>query len=331
MNTLERRVTDALHEQVDELPISTKDLAQLQRELHRRARGPELRDRRWVGSRPWQLVVAACAVTGVVLGVLSLRSDPEPPKLPAGPGPITLTELAGVWKVQDPDNPWLWIFGADGTLTHSDGPDVPLTPVEGTAWTVTPVSGGFQTVNDTARWRTGDGVTGAGACIVTWGATLSTEGRMQGTVKQAGPTCQLQPSDEVWEWIRISPASIAGTNLSPHGAITNEEILTGTTKLFGTWLLKGTGKVLAVQPSATGPGREQAQYTLYDFGVAAEPETGTVRWQTDGWTFVLTPDQGTCSAVYEKAAYRTSTMVATLAVGSCARLGGAIDTWIRLN
>ena len=81
MNTLERRISDALRAYGEGLDMTTKDIDRLEQGLEPKQEA--LRKQR--RSRIWQAAVAACAVTGVILGALALRSDPAPPPVPARP------------------------------------------------------------------------------------------------------------------------------------------------------------------------------------------------------------------------------------------------------
>lgn len=311
MNTIERRVSDALHEQVDELPLSTTDLAQLQRELHRRAHAPQSRQRLRTGSRTWQLAVAACAVTAVVLGALALRSDPEPPKLPAAPPPISLTDLAGIWRVDDEDTPWLWTFTTDGRVTHVDTAGAWMDD-DLQEWTLRPAPGGFTEVSPDAV-----------PCQATWATAISRQGRMLLHVTAATPTCGVAPSPDVWDFTRISPPSAASTTMSSNWGSSDASVVTQTGQVMGTWLFPATGTLLAIDTSG--------DYTVSTFDTLNRPETGTVA-VTGAGSLVFTPASNpTCTAVFTSVTSRNSTLAATVADESCTRLTGATDTWLRLN
>lgn len=307
MNTMERRVTSALHEQVNDVPISAKDLAQLQRELHRRARAPQARPQRRRGSQVWQLAVAACAVTGVVLGALALQSHPEPPRQPAGPAQITNSDLAGIWRnEQFPGLLWRFSqYGVSGTHNSeglfTGGPD----------WTVLPGAGSL-TLNSKAP-----------RCDLQMRTTITPVGRMSATVTKADPTCPFLMG-EVADFTRVSPVSIAGaeaTSLLPAAAPAR---VTKPEQLRGAWLLRGTGEVLTVNAADV--------YRITDLGVTPpERQLGNVAVEGDG-SVVFTPmDSPGCPSVYASVSSRGNSLEATRADSSCDRLGAPTDTWIRLT
>ena len=180
MNAIERRVSEGLRAYGEGLIMTTQDIDRIERELEtRRPASPSPRRVRF-----WQGAVAACAVTGLVLGAFALRDDSEASTQPAGPPPITLAQLEGIWRVADSD--WLWRFGADGTVTLSNTPNL-LTGVGTTpAFTVRPTPGGFLAENDPGEPE---------GCSMVWDATISPEGRMRAreTGQRVGCTVALEP------------------------------------------------------------------------------------------------------------------------------------------
>ena len=117
MNTLERRITDALRAYGEGLDMTAKDIDRLEQELEPRQEAHRQQRR----NRIWQAAVAACAVTGVVLGALALRGDPEPPKVPTGPPAQTTKGLEGIWLLNDGSG-YLWTFSVDGKLRYTNQP-----------------------------------------------------------------------------------------------------------------------------------------------------------------------------------------------------------------
>jgi hypothetical protein len=320
MNALERRITDALRGRGEGLVMTTQDIDRLEQQFAERI----MADRKERRGAIWQAAVAACALTGIVLGVLALRNDSQPPS-PISPTEIAPTQrttsvFAGLWRIDSGvAKGALWLITEDGAASGNGNADELFTGSP--QWTVVPGPGGLTlTKVDTP------------ACQLTWSVSLETEGRMRVTVTRAGPTCP-DPFGKVADFTRLSPASSAGARIRSFWPTIAPEVVTDPTKLAGTWLLSGTGRVLTVRaPNPDlGVGWEgTSRYSLRDLGNAAALETGIVRWQQDGWTIVFDPDEGDCTTVYESTTSRTSTLVGTLAVGSCGRFGGATDTWIRL-
>ena len=260
--------------------------------------------------------MAACAVTGVVLGALALRNGPEPAPQPAGPPPLTRAQLAGIWSYDS----WLWTFHADGRLTQTDAPYDPEAHSSGDAMTYGPAPGGFVQ-------HTGSGAT---ACDLTWAATLSAEGVLRATeTKESGAGCGPgSPADpgappEAREFTRVSPVSVAGANLALLWPTVAPEPVPDLVKVRGTWLLRGTDTILTID--------EAGRYALRTFDTLNQPESGRASVPTAG-SLVFTPLRSpTCPARYQQVTSRNSTMEATLATGSCLRLFAATDTWIKIN
>jgi hypothetical protein len=264
------------------------------------------------------VAVAACAVTGVVLGALALRNDPAPPNTPAGPPASATSGLVGIWSYDS----WLWTFTADGKLTQTNRPYDPLEQSDssGGPITYTPTPEGFIEHVGTA----------AEPCDVAWTATISPDGRLRAApTKESGSGCEPgSPATpgalpEVWEFTRVSPASVAGANLDLLWPTTRPFAVNVLDNVVGTWLFPATGTVLAVTASG--------DYTLRTFDTLYAPEKGKVSVPGAG-SLVFTPRSNpTCTAVLTSVTSRNSALVAAAADGSCGRLTGATPTWIRIN
>jgi hypothetical protein len=318
MNTLERRISEQLRAYGEGLDMTTQDIDRLEHELE--AKQEQRRATRKVGAaRIWQGAVAACAVTGVVLGALALREDPAPP--PAGPPPITLAELEGIWRLADlppgatfpEDAQWLWRFTADGRLIQSERPDILTAPIPADATTVRPAPGGF------IAGDPGD------PCEITWAGAISAEGRL--TMREAAWTaaCTDPGSSEVWTLKRVSPVSVEGaaTGATTRLQVRDPQPVTDTVTLQGTWILAGTGKLLTIDPSGN--------YAVQDLGFTDEPETGLVVARPDG-TVTFTPEGNAgCRADYSRISSDNVSLKTTIGKDSCGRLAGIADTWHRIN
>ncbi len=316
MSTIERRIADGLRAYGEKLDMTTQDIDLLEQglELKRQASRKERR------SRIWQGAVAACAVTGLVLGALALRNDLEPPAQPAAPASpaLSTTELAGIWSFDS----WLWTFTEDGKLTQTNQPYDPLDQTDSTGAPATygPTLGGFVERRGTS----------AEPCDLTWAATISPDGLLRAIpTKESGSGCETgSPADpglpqEVWEFTRVSPVSTAGENLESLWPTSVALPVDDLTNVVGTWLFPDTGTLLAI--TSTG------EYAVRTFDTLYRPETGTVS-VTGAGSLVFTPsDSPTCSADFDKVTSRNSTLDVTVAEGSCGRLTGATDSWIRIN
>ena len=127
----------------------------------------------------------------------------------------------------------------------------------------------------------------------------------------------------MWEFTRVSPVTVAGADLDLLWPTDDPELVASVPKVQGTWLLRGTDRILSLTPNGG--------YAMHTFATLNRPETGTVKVGKAG-ALVFTPaGTPTCTARYESTVTRNSSMDATLVPGSCARLGGTTDTWIRIN
>ena len=310
MTAIEHRISEGLHAYGEGLDMTAQDIDRLEDELELRRQAP----RRQRQGSLWQGVVAACAVSGVVLGALALGDDLRGETPPAAPPSLTPAQLEGIWRVSGSD--WLWRFSPEGTLTQSNTPDLLAGVGSTSASTARPTPGGF--ILEDAGDPPG--------CFGIWAATISAEGRMRATEAGHSDACPegTDPSPlGTWELTRVSPVSVAGAATMPDRAPSDPRSATYPALLSGTWLLRGTGTLLTVNASA--------DYALHDLGAADEPETGRVDARSDG-VVTFTPDDGSgCSAVYRSAVLTNTSMDTHLADSSCNRLAGTSDTWIRLN
>lgn len=324
MNAIERRVTEALRTFGEGLEMTTQDVNRLEQELEQK-RVKHAAARRRQRNRLFQAAVAACAVAGVVLGALALRSGPEPTPGPAVSPPVTLAQLEGIWRVDGSD--WLWRFTTDGRVIVSDKPDLLTAAVPGDAPVVRPATGGF-IVSDPA----------SPPCEARWSASISADGHLHAVQPAETPACPgedgIAGPGSTWDLTRVSPASSAGrastSNFTPIGpvkvALENQDAY-----LEGTWLLRGTGTLLTVVKEAD-PAAHEFTYAAQDLGATTEPRTGTMRARLNGQVVFWPPEgTGSCTIEYESVITDGSTLDATLAAGSCDRFGGVNDTWVRLN
>lgn len=310
MNTLERKVSESLRAYGEGLVMTTQDVERLEQGLEKKQdqRHAARKARR---ARVWQAAVAACAVTGVVLGAVALRDDPATP--PASPAAVTVAELKGIWRVDHAGGPSnLWTFHADGRMTTSDGLEALLQPERDSTWTVGTAPGGFTLTADPLN----------GSCTMTLTGSITPEGTLSSTVSAVAGGCPIDVG-YVWPLTRISPRSTAGAGLTSAYATTAAQDVTNLVPLMGTWVLRGTGTILGIYSSL--------DYVVLEPGAATPQLTGTVSRDPDGSIVFKPQTEPACTAVYESVTTDTSTFVAQLADGSCNRLGSTADTWVKLN
>lgn len=316
MSTTERRVSELLHAYGEELQMTDHDIERLEQDIERQhAHDRTVRTRTARTTPIVQAAVAACAVAGVVLGILALRDRPAP--APSGPPPVPTSQLAGIWRLDDGSG-WLWRFTPDGKLLQSRSPDLLTATVPSDASAVRPAPGGF-VVQDPADDP---------ACVGSWTATISTEGRLVAREPDETAACPgdngvVDPPAAPWLLTRVSPVSAAGAAIVPGKTVWQPRAVQAPAFLTGTWLLRGTGTLLTVDASAA--------YAVQDLGTGGGAVTGTVAVGTDG-TVTFTPKGSTsCPATYASATYSETQLDIALATGSCGRLGGSTDSWVRLN
>lgn len=312
----ERRLTTALRTYAGGVDVTDADLDRLEAQLDERLHPTRSREPR---RRPWQLAVAACSVTALVLAGTALWRTSTDETLPAAPS-VTPADLAGVWMVDEPEsNGHLWHFTADGRLTASSHPDEYLA-LEADLERYTLGAGDALTLSDEP---------GCPAKV-----RLTPEGTMTLAGLNASADCETFPKGTDWHFIRVSPLSVAGAALTehpnaelPHAAA--EPVFMHDVK--GTWLLRGSGTLLVLRNTS----EDEGEYVADDDGDGPDlaDERGIATLGPDGG-LVLHPSEGAgqaCDTVYERVVTTGITVEAELADSSCGRLGGAQSTWVRLN
>ncbi len=311
----ERRVTTALREYARGVDVTDEDLDLLEARLHERLHPAARRDR---GRRRWEWAVAACAVAALVLAVTALWRTRVEETMPATPPVVTPADLAGVWLSEYPrGGGWLWHFTLDGRIGFTNTAKAYVTASEHRQ--------PFALEGDVL-----DFPENGQRCHAT--VRQSDEGRMTLTPVLGTPQCDLFDDGDVWDFVRVSPASLAGAmlvsgpNEEDRRPATEPEFMTD---VAGTWLFEGTGTVLVVVRSSPREG----EYFIDSEGNGVHPdERGAVALPPDGG-IVLRPagaGQG-CETVYSRVVSTGVALQLELADTSCGRLGAARDTWIRLN
>lgn len=310
MNALERRVTDALHHYAEGLTMTDVDVDRLQRRLQ-----DQIRPSRRGGWRAgWQWAVAACTVLALAVGGFVLWGDRDAPA-PATGG-LKLADLVGVWRVVD-DPPtttwWLWTFTADGRVSFTKSAKGWLDP---------------EAESRPFRIQEGKVFITVDGCEESFTPDRSAEGRLT-LVTAAVSSCA--PESEMWELIRISPASVAGTQMraEPSGP---SVAVKDVDWLRGSWLLEGTGTILLVDRAAPDAA---ITYLLDDEGdvLGTPDQLGTVLFRPDGSVVFRNGAAGGpgCDIVFDQVVARYRTLYTRVATSSCMRFSGATDTWLSLN
>ena len=312
----ERRLTTALRTYTRGVEVTDADLDLLEARLEERIHPTTPRVPR---HRPWQLAVAACAVTALVLAATALWRTGADETLPASPS-LTPADLAGVWMVDGGQSGGhLWHFTPDGRRTTTDNPEEYFALDEDLG-PYTLGAGDVFTLSEDAN------------CPAT--VHLAPEGTMTLTGLSESSDCGIFTSGEKWRLIRVSPVSLSGATLTKHPAAgpafpaAEPETMS---ELAGTWLLRGTGTLLVLR--TTSP--RSADYVLDDDGdgPAAADQHGTATLLADGG-LVLHPTEGDeqgCDTEYQRVLTSEIRFEAELADSSCGRVGGAQSTWVRLN
>ena len=121
----------------------------------------------------------------------------------------------------------------------------------------------------------------------------SGEGRMSLTPLEGQPDCGPFVDGEAWSFIRVSPVSVAGAALTqrPNSAAPSPaRVVESVNDVAGTWLLQGTGTILARPVAGSSDG---AEYLVDDDGDgwAEADQRGTVTLGPDGGV-ALHPTEG---------------------------------------
>ena len=302
---------------VDGIQVSAADVAGLESEfIVGRASRPQRRAWR---NQNW--LVATCAVLALALAVAALSIIGGERGVPAiaslldsASRPLTAADLVGVWRVDDDPTPIVWVLHANGTMAIWSAPeDVTRDRSEqGFAYTVV---GGVLTL----RWRD--------TCTASWALSEVVPGRLRAdlvTTGSCGPRSLGRLSSVL---TRVVPA--ATSEVKPKYVAGMPDRVQWLSALEGTWLLSGTGRLLAVDDAGHYVVSDDAG-TVDDKGRVPLVEEGTVTLAADG-SVVFTAKGEHCTRTYAPVRSDYATMDARLAHDSCGRLGGAADTWVRLD
>lgn len=312
----ERRVTTAMRAYAHGLDVTDADLDRLEAAVGERLHtGPRQNGPR----RPWEWAVAACAVVALVLAVAAVWRTRVEETVPAMPPSVTPADLAGVWLSEYPrGGGWLWHFTLDGRIGFTNTARAYVTVSEHRK--------AFVLEGDVL-----DFPEGGQRCRAA--VRQRDEGTMTLTPVRDRPQCDLFDDGDVWDFVRVSPVSVAGTTLAEGPNEDDRRPAAepdSLTDVAGTWLFEGTGTVLVVVRSSAREG----EYFVDEEGDGVRPDQrGTLVIPPDGG-IVLRPAGGVeqgCETVYSRVVSTGVSLQLQLADSSCGRLGAARGTWIRLN
>jgi RNA polymerase sigma factor (sigma-70 family) len=301
----------------DGIQVSAADVAGLESEfIVGRASRPQRRAWR---NQNW--LVAACAVLALALAVAALsivggeRGVPAiPALLDSASRPLTAADLVGVWRIDDDPRPIVWVLHANGTMAIWSSPE-DLRRGRSEPGFAYSVKGDVLML----RWRD--------TCTASWALSVLAPGRLRADL-ETGASCG--PRSPGWlssVLTRVLPT--AAGELRPKYIGGTLDRIQWLSSLTGTWLLSGTGRLLAVDDAGHYVVSDDAG-TVDDKGRVPLVEEGTVTLAADG-SAVFTAKGEHCTRTYASVRSDYATMDARLAQDSCGRLGGAADTWIRLN
>ncbi len=299
------------------LEVRDADVARLESEF---IVGRSTRPQRLVRQRQnW--LVTACAVLALALAVAALSIVGGERGMPATPSssvsasrPLTAADLVGVWRVDDDPGPIVWVLRASGLMA---------------IWSAPEDLRRDQPEQDFAYSVKGDVLTlrRRNTCTASWGLSVLAPGRLRAELVTGGSCGHRRPGWLSSVLTRVVPA--AAGEVKPKYVGGTLERVQWVSALKGTWLLSGTGRLLAVDESGRYVVSDDAG-TVDDRGRVPIVEQGTVTLAAEG-SVVFTAKGEHCARTYAAVRSDYATMDARLAQDSCGRLGGAADTWIRLN
>ena len=274
----------------------------------------------WRGRRPLTLAVAAaCLVLAVALAAVLLIGRPVPRPVPAVPTPNALTaaDLVGVWRFDVWSDVPVWEFRADGRLASWNGPEDLLDrlsqepgrfAVEANVLTVTPSPG----------------------CTLRLGMSPPLGARIAVTKLSISSVCARRFYDNWWVNASltrilptpdpaIQPGYQVGTQLQP---------VTRMTDVNGTWLVRGTSRVIAVSEGRYVSGNRMSD--VDSRGVRSVDEQGTVQVVGHG-EITLQPEGASCKRRFVNVTTDYARLSLRLSGDSCGGSSAPEESWLRLN
>jgi hypothetical protein len=219
-----------------------------------------------------------------------------------------------VWRVDADPSPIVWVLKANGEVAIWSSPE-DLRSDQSEQGFPYRLEGNLLTL----RWRD--------TCTASWAVSVLASGRL-GADWVSGGSCG--PFSPWWLSSVLTPVvPAAAGEVKPKFIGGTLERVQWQSALKGTWLLSGTERLLAVDETGDYVVSDHAA-TVDDNGRVPLVEQGTVTLGADG-SVVFAVKGEDCARTYAPVRSDYATMDARLAQDSCGRLGGAADTWIRLN
>ena len=255
MSIDERQVRAALQASRDALALTDQDIERLRADLHQRIRADQPRP---IRTRLWA-VAAAVLVLLAVVGTINWARKQQPPRPAEGLSQVGA--VVGVWKGTDIAYPFIVVLRADGSLQSYSLSNGLLNraSVSGSTFTADPGTGRYRVTGGQVEMTNTEDP--GRDCQYGFTGRWIADGQLRLTqASEAGTDCGA-PLPPV-TLIRVSPASPAGESYSA-AASSPLSTVTVTNQLDGTWLLRGTGMILAIGWTLPPAG---VQYSLDDKG-----------------------------------------------------------------
>ena len=273
--------------------------------------------------RPPMFIAAAATAVLVLAAILaavavSWRSHPVTPA-----APIPVGGDIGVWKGVDAAFPYIMVLRADGTVQAYSLSNGLLSSRSVSGSNLIPLdasAGRHRVVNNTLELTN---VIGPDLdCSYGFVGEWVSDGRARLTeVSRTGPECGSDPPRPPFSMIRVSPASPAGLAYSASGT-DSVSTVTDTREVAGTWLLRGTGVIVAI--GWTLP-LTAVQYSIDDKGAidAGPADDGVITVPSRGQLVLTSGSRSMCGPItLHDASVSDSAMTAQVDADPCHRFAG---------
>lgn len=313
MSIEQSQVRDALRGATAALSLTDQDVDRMEALLHAR-----------IHSRRTSRLIAAAAAAVVVLGgVLGAFAVSRRTNSLAPAAPLPVGGDIGVWKGIDAAFPYIIVLRADGTVqaySLSNGL-LSRTSVSGSTFIPLDASAGrHRVINNTLELT--DVVGPDKDCNYGFVGEWVGDGRARFTeVSQTGPECGSDPPRPPFFMVRVSPVSPAGLSYSATATGTLNTV-TDTNELAGTWLLQGSGVILAIGWTLPLTG---VQYSIDHKGAidSAADDNGLITVPSPGRIVLTTGNDSACGPItLDAASVGDYAMTAHVEADPCHRFAG---------